>query len=63
MNKDAQAVIYAASAVSIVLSIVLFAQGKRDAGIFTGLWAPTFLSLGTFFNTETHRANAKELED
>ncbi|MDQ2800361.1 MAG: hypothetical protein M3Y13_12060 [Armatimonadota bacterium] len=60
MNKDVQAVVYGASLISIFLSIYLFATGKKDTGIFIGLWAPTFLGLGTFFNTEVHRANTEE---
>ena len=52
MNKDVQALVYGASLVSIIASIYLFATGKKDTGIFIGLWAPTFLGLGTFFNTE-----------
>ena len=63
MNKDAQALIYAASAVSIIASICLFARGKRDTAIFVGLWAPTLLGLGTYFNTETHLANTEEKAD
>lgn len=59
MNKDLQGLIYGASLVSIVMSIYMFATGKKDTGIFIGLWAPTFLGLGTFFNTETHLANEK----
>lgn len=31
---------------SILISIGLFAGKKRDAAIFVGLWAPTFLALG-----------------
>ncbi len=62
MNKDVQALIYGASLVSIVLSIVTFLRGKRDAGIFIGLWAPTFLGLGTYFNSETHLANKHNAE-
>ena len=30
---------------SIGASIALFASGKRDLGIFVGLWAPTFQAL------------------
>jgi hypothetical protein len=30
---------------SIGASIALFASGKRDLGIFIGLWAPTFQAL------------------
>ncbi len=31
---------------SILLSLYLFASGKRETGIFVGLWAPTVLNLG-----------------
>lgn len=31
---------------SIVLSLVLYMTGRREAGIFVGLWAPTILNLG-----------------
>ena len=36
----------AGTAVSILLSLFLFLSGKRETGIFVGLWAPTVLSLG-----------------
>lgn len=62
MNKDVQALVYGASLVSIVLSIVTFLRGKRDTAIFIGLWAPTFLGLGTYFNSEVHRANSHNAE-
>jgi hypothetical protein len=52
MNKDVQALIYGSSLLSIVAAIYIFVSGKRDLGIFVGLWAPTILSLGVFFNTE-----------
>ena len=51
MNKDVQGLIYGASLLSIILSVYMFVTGKRDTAIFIGLWAPTFLGLGTFFNT------------
>ncbi|MBV9849134.1 MAG: hypothetical protein JO250_05535 [Armatimonadetes bacterium] len=57
MNKDVQGLIYGASLVSIILAIYMFVTGKRDTGIFIGLWAPTFLGLGTFFNTEGIRGD------
>ncbi len=31
---------------SILVSLYLFTSGRRDAGIFVGLWAPTILNLG-----------------
>ena len=33
---------------SIALSLALYAGGRKDAGIFVGLWAPTFLNLGLY---------------
>ncbi|HEX2729923.1 MAG TPA: hypothetical protein VHM16_09205 [Rubrobacteraceae bacterium] len=32
--------------VSILISLALYFSGKREAGIFVGLWAPTILNLG-----------------
>ena len=31
---------------SILISLFLFLSGRREAGIFVGLWAPTVLNLG-----------------
>ena len=31
---------------SILLSLYLFTRGRRQTGIFVGLWAPTVLNLG-----------------
>ena len=31
---------------SILISLFLFVSGRREAGIFVGLWAPTVLDLG-----------------
>ncbi|MDQ4126498.1 MAG: hypothetical protein M3151_00835 [Actinomycetota bacterium] len=31
---------------SIVISLLLYLSGRREAGIFVGLWAPTILNLG-----------------
>jgi hypothetical protein len=31
---------------SILLSLALYATGRREAAIFVGLWAPTILNLG-----------------
>lgn len=51
MNKDVQAFIYGSSLVSIIAATCLFFSGKRDTGIFVGLWAPTILAWGAFFNS------------
>ena len=31
---------------SILISLYLFLSGRRETGIFVGLWAPTVLNLG-----------------
>jgi len=31
---------------SILLSLALYAKGRRESAIFVGLWAPTILNLG-----------------
>ena len=31
---------------SILLSLYLYTSGKRETGLFVGLWAPTVLNLG-----------------
>jgi hypothetical protein len=31
---------------SIMLSLALYATGRRESAIFVGLWAPTILNLG-----------------
>jgi hypothetical protein len=50
MNKQNNDIILAASLLSIATSIYLYASGRKEAGIFVGLWAPTFLGLGSFLN-------------
>lgn len=34
---------------SILASLGLFLSGRRWEGLFVGLWAPTFASLGLFY--------------
>ena len=31
---------------SILISLYLYTTGRRETGIFVGLWAPTLLNLG-----------------
>jgi hypothetical protein len=31
---------------SILISLYLYTSGRRETGIFVGLWAPTVLNLG-----------------
>ena len=48
---------------SIALSVFLFMSGKRETGIFVGLWAPTILNLGLYnkmLRAEIKPAKAKE---
>ena len=33
---------------SVVVSLGLWFAGKKDAALFVGLWAPTFLHFGTY---------------
>lgn len=42
--------ILAASLASIGLSVYLYTQGRKEDGLFVGLWAPTFLGLAAFVN-------------
>lgn len=41
-------VYYGGVLASIALSVCLFVSGKRETGIFVGLWAPTILNLGLY---------------
>jgi hypothetical protein len=38
----------AATGASILLSLVLYLTGKKQAAQFVGLWAPTIINLGLF---------------
>ena len=44
---------------SIVLSLVLYMSGRREAGIFVGLWAPTILNLGQSLLDEDQGGSAE----
>lgn len=60
-NNEVSSLVLATSLASIVTAIYLYTRGSKDAGIFVGLWAPTFLGLGSFFNATravTAAANA-----
>ena len=44
---DAGRGIYLAGTIlSILLSLYLYLSGRRETGIFVGLWAPTVIQLG-----------------
>jgi len=38
---------YALAAAAIAASVGLYLAGKKELGIFVGLWPPTFLALST----------------
>jgi len=38
----------AATGASILLSLMLYLTGKKQAAQFVGLWAPTIINLGLF---------------
>ena len=43
MGKEAYV---AGTVISIMISLALYLTGRREAGTFVGLWAPTILLLG-----------------
>jgi hypothetical protein len=49
LADDIPAEVYlAATGVSILLSLLLYLTGKKQAAQFVGLWAPTIINLGLF---------------
>ncbi len=55
-------VYYGGVAGSIVLSLCLYFTGRKEAGIFVGLWAPTILNLG-LYNKLLRPSQEPDLED
>jgi hypothetical protein len=55
-------VYYGGVAGSILLSVLLYVTGRKEAGIFVGLWAPTILNLG-LYNKLLRPSNEPELQD
>jgi hypothetical protein len=47
----------AAVLISFLLSVVLWFSGEKDLGLFVGLWVPSLLSLGCYFNIVSKRGN------
>jgi hypothetical protein len=43
---DGKAIYVGGTLLSILLSLALYARGRRESAIFVGLWAPTILNLG-----------------
>jgi hypothetical protein len=62
-KEDLQGIVLTSSLISIVLSIMLFATGKRETGIFIGLWAPTIMGLGNFFHVTGGEEQVKQLQE
>ena len=48
IEKMPSTVYYGGVLGSIALSVALYLSGRRHAGIFVGLWAPTILNLGLY---------------
>ena len=49
MADDIPTEVYlAATGASILLSLLLYLTGKKQAAQFVGLWAPTIINLGLF---------------
>jgi hypothetical protein len=44
--NDGKGIYVGGTLVSILISLALYAMGKRETAIFVGLWAPTILNLG-----------------
>jgi hypothetical protein len=44
---------------SILISLALYLTGRREAGIFVGLWAPTILLLGERMAADEDRYRAR----
>ncbi|WP_165874091.1 hypothetical protein [Rubrobacter taiwanensis] len=42
----------AGTLISIIVSLLLFTSGRRNEGIFVGLWAPTIMELGRALSEE-----------
>ena len=38
--------------VSFLFSVTLWFKGYKDEGMFVGIWVPSILGLGNFFNTD-----------
>ena len=55
-------VYYGGVAGSILLSVLLYVTGRKQAGIFVGLWAPTILNLG-LYNKLLRPSQEPELQD
>lgn len=58
MSKE----VYVSGAVlSMLVSFVLYLSGRREAGLFVGLWAPTILLLGDLMLEEDRTVARRRL--
>lgn len=49
------------AAASVLLSQYLFfVQGRKQLGVFVGLWPPTFLAFASYFNQQQMSARLEE---
>lgn len=48
MFRTADYFILTAAFISFLLSVYLWFQGQKDAGVFVGIWVPSILALGAF---------------
>lgn len=44
--SSGKAIYVGATLASILISISIYQSGRKELGIFVGLWAPTILNLG-----------------
>jgi hypothetical protein len=48
MFRTADYFILVAACVSFLLSVYLWFNGQKDAGLFVGIWVPSILAFGAF---------------
>ena len=52
MGNTGKQVYVGGTVLSVLISLALYLTGRREAGIFVGLWAPTILGLGRALSDE-----------
>jgi hypothetical protein len=53
--KNSDYILLTAALLSFLFSVLLWFTGKKDAGMFVGLWVPSILAFGGFVRTATLR--------
>ena len=56
MLKTSDYFILLAALLSMVLSIFLWFNGSKDAGLFVGIWVPSILGFGAYFKIIKYRS-------